>query len=244
MTDDTQHYGFRVGEHVHCPTKNISGIVRNSYDGFILVEQADSSLTYIRHTALDTLDTGDTNMNDSPAPEGADLRRIYAIPPHIANHVLYAAGETNCHPPGSFITALLAAWFLADAANQQRLADSFPIYGEAMRLYSRIDGGVQILRELAKYPSAKPEASPVHVARYAYRDTDSEAGKPKKYMIRVTTVRDIRRWVNSNGNPTYVIRTAENDGPHTYMCVDDFGATNDLSHKRVLNVPRRKDLFQ
>ena len=85
----------------------------------------------------------------------------------------------------------------------------------------------------------------ITVERYAYRDTTSQAGRPTSYTIQVDDIFHIRRWVNSNGNPTVVIHTLEGraNRRHTYMCVDDYGAENGLTSKPITTVPRRKDLF-
>ena len=62
------------------------------------------------------------------------------------------------------------------------------------------------------------------VTRYAYVDTQSQAGQPTKVEISVADIHKLTKWLNGYGNPSYVIHTYE--GPdhehHTYLLVDEF----------------------
>lgn len=49
-----------------------------------------------------------------------------------ATIVLGARGDERAPQPGSFFTALVNAWTLADADNSDRLARAFPLIGVAM----------------------------------------------------------------------------------------------------------------
>lgn len=61
------------------------------------------------------------------------------IPDEVAAHVLWQEGHGG-YPAGSFTTALLKAWSLADSQNAARLAKAFPEYGAAIALMRRPDG--------------------------------------------------------------------------------------------------------
>ena len=76
------------------------------------------------------------------------------------------------------------------------------------------------------------------ITRYAYRDTLSEAGSPNYYKIDPKTVTHAYVWLNSYGNPTYTLYTDE----AFYMCVDDYGAMNNINHISAQTVQRKKDL--
>lgn len=82
------------------------------------------------------------------------------------------------------------------------------------------------------------------ITRHAYLDTHSEAGSPTKYEINVADITGVNSWTNSYGNPTFMIYTteAETGKSHTYLCVDDYGAMNDIGHIYRNTVNRRKDL--
>lgn len=66
----------------------------------------------------------------------------------VANHVLYAYGRGG-YPPGSFVSALLAAFDKADTGNFAKLSAAFPEYGYAIHLAAREADGIDKLRALA-----------------------------------------------------------------------------------------------
>ena len=78
------------------------------------------------------------------------------------------------------------------------------------------------------------------IQRAGYYGKTSSAGMPLNLSIPVSTVLGIRRWVNSNGNPSYVLLIS---GNRWLYCVDDFGCENDLGHLPVQRVNRKRDLF-
>lgn len=73
---------------------------------------------------------------------------MITIPDETAAHVLWQA-DRGGYPAGSFTTALLAAWNLADDDNHCRLSTVFPDYGAALDLL-RQPGGVERLRVIAE----------------------------------------------------------------------------------------------
>lgn len=83
------------------------------------------------------------------------------------------------------------------------------------------------------------------VTRYAYVDTQSQAGRPTKVEIPVNEITELRRWFNSYGNPSCVIHThnSRTNVSHTYLCVDDYGATNGLGSIPISVKNHRKDMF-
>ena len=93
------------------------------------------------------------------------------------------------------------------------------------------------------------------ITRHGYINTESRAGSPTRVVLDTDQIRSVRRWVNANGNPTYLFRLAAGlyllpekgvlylsapDG--TLLLVDDYGAMNDV-HVPAVAVSRRKDLF-
>ena len=78
------------------------------------------------------------------------------------------------------------------------------------------------------------------IRRWGYLNTSSSAGKQTQFDIPVGRVRYARVWVNSNGNPSYVLLL--DNGDWVYL-VDDFGAMNDLSHVSAVKMDRKRDLF-
>lgn len=75
------------------------------------------------------------------------------IPPHVAAHVLFVAGEPGGYAPGSpgsFLHGLVETWFKADAFNRERLRLGFPAYGAAIDLYMKDVYGVAALRAIAR----------------------------------------------------------------------------------------------
>lgn len=83
-----------------------------------------------------------TSSQLSPAGEQPSV-----ITPDAAAHVLWQENRGG-YPAGSFTTALLTAWWLADDINSVRLADAFPAYGAAIDLL-RTRGGIARLRAIA-----------------------------------------------------------------------------------------------
>lgn len=69
------------------------------------------------------------------------------ISPRVAAHVLWQEGLGG-YPAGSFTTALLKAWWMADPANTARLTRTWPEYGAAITRLTQ-PGGVDQLRALA-----------------------------------------------------------------------------------------------
>lgn len=69
----------------------------------------------------------------------------------VAAHVLWQEGIGG-YPAGSFTTALLHAWWMADPANSARLATAFPEYGAAIALL-RTPGGADRLRAILEAPA-------------------------------------------------------------------------------------------
>jgi hypothetical protein len=68
------------------------------------------------------------------------------ISPRVAAHVLWQEGLGG-YAAGSFTTALLKAWWMADPANAARLARTWPEYGAAIALLGQ-PGGAQQLRAI------------------------------------------------------------------------------------------------
>jgi hypothetical protein len=69
------------------------------------------------------------------------------ITPAAAAHVLWQE-KLGGYPAGSFVTALLKAWWLADNENSLALSLAYPAYGAAVDLL-RMQGGVDRLRAIA-----------------------------------------------------------------------------------------------
>ena len=61
------------------------------------------------------------------------------ITPAAAAHVLWQENQGG-YPAGSFTTALLKAWWLADDENSLTLSLAFPAYGAAIDLLRAADG--------------------------------------------------------------------------------------------------------
>lgn len=78
------------------------------------------------------------------------------------------------------------------------------------------------------------------IERYAYKNTTSAAGSPKKYIINPSEISAIKKWHNFYGNPSYVYHMENGD---TYFLQDDYGAMNDLGVLHFDYVKRKKDLF-
>lgn len=77
------------------------------------------------------------------------------------------------------------------------------------------------------------------IMRYAYKNTNSSAGKITEYAIKVSDIVRVHVWVNRYGNPSYGYIMANGD---TYLMIDEYGAMNGLSHLTARKVSRRKDL--
>lgn len=75
--------------------------------------------------------------------------------------------------------------------------------------------------------------------RRAYLNTHSEAGRPEYIEFNPQDVIRATVWVNSWGNPTYMLHLENGD---TLLCVDDYGAMNNLNHISARSVNRKKDL--
>jgi hypothetical protein len=68
------------------------------------------------------------------------------ISPRVAAHVLWQEGLGG-YAAGSFTTALLKAWWMADPANSARLTRTWPEYGAAIALLGQ-PGGTEQLRAI------------------------------------------------------------------------------------------------
>jgi len=75
------------------------------------------------------------------------------------------------------------------------------------------------------------------ITRCAYKNTRSESGRPVEYILNTDNIFRVNSWTNSNGNPTFMIY----HGSDTYLCVDDYGAMNNIPARRT-TVHRRKYL--
>lgn len=78
------------------------------------------------------------------------------------------------------------------------------------------------------------------ITRYAYVDTLSTAGRPERVDLDTRDVTSVRVWTNSYGNPTYALSLR--DG-RTLVCVDDYGAANNLSHAPISFCRTRRELL-
>jgi len=77
------------------------------------------------------------------------------------------------------------------------------------------------------------------ITRHAYKNTNSEAGRPEKIEFDSDDVGRVYAWTNSYGNPSYTLYLE--DGTCLF-CVDDYGCLNNIS-AHVTFVTRKKDLF-
>jgi hypothetical protein len=104
----------------------------------------------------------------------------------------------------------------------------------------------RIARELPNHASVVPviETAPGVYTEgkeiYAYKNTASSAGSPKRYIIDPKAVWHVRVWFNMYGNPSYGFHMS--DGT-TYLLIDDYGAMNGLNHLSRHDVYRKKDLI-
>lgn len=66
-----------------------------------------------------------------------------------AAHVLYVMGMDGGVQPGGFTEKLVEAMIVADQGNQHRLRAAFTGLMSAVDVFKRMDGGVQILQQIA-----------------------------------------------------------------------------------------------
>ena len=74
-----------------------------------------------------------------------------------AAHVLYVMGMEGGVQPGNFTTKLIEAMIAADNGNAHRLRAAFTGTMSAVDVYRRMDGGVQILQQIAAGHPYSPE---------------------------------------------------------------------------------------
>lgn len=79
------------------------------------------------------------------------------------------------------------------------------------------------------------------ITRYAYVNTASTRGAPERVELDSHEVSAARVWTNGYGNPTYVLELV--DG-RDLVCVDDYGALNDLGQVPVTFCKTRRELVQ
>lgn len=77
------------------------------------------------------------------------------------------------------------------------------------------------------------------ITRRGYINTHSEAGRPEPVTFKADSVIRSSVWINSYGNPTHMLYLDNGD---TLLCVDDYGAMNNIYHISARTVTRRKDL--
>lgn len=96
-------------------------------------------------------------MNNKNQADRYEVIRIDRITQTDAAHVLGVAGFEGGRMPGGFTEKLIEAAFLADLDNLDRLSQGFEGITAAIACYKRLDGGVQILQEIAAGRPYMPE---------------------------------------------------------------------------------------